>query len=228
MKEGKNLFIGIDLGGEKKKTTGVCILEEKEKGLFLFQDHCLQCRDIKGEEVLETIQPYLRKIKVIAIDAPLTKGRGKGEMRLYEKFLSTKVFRQTKIAPVPPALTPSFSLFGREIAKNLGKHGFVLDINLIEVFPAFVQKVVQENFLLGSLREKFPCRGENQKSALICAILAFLHSDSQTRYLGYRDGFLFLPKISLWQEEWRQKFYLAWKERNRLRYRYLTTNIFNK
>lgn len=30
MAEKRNLFIGIDLGGKNKKTTGVCVLEEKK------------------------------------------------------------------------------------------------------------------------------------------------------------------------------------------------------
>ena len=76
------------------------------------------------------------------------------------------------------------------------------------------------------IRGDFSCQTENQKSALICAILAFLHSTFQTRYLGYKDGFLFLPGISFWKKEWRQKFYQAWMERDRLKYRYLITNVF--
>ncbi|MBZ9572403.1 hypothetical protein KJA15_03670 [Patescibacteria group bacterium] len=247
--EKRKLFIGIDLGGKKKKTTGICILDynpptasshfslrskwapKKGKNLIFFEDYCQKCQDVVGGQILKVIKPYLKDTKVIAIDAPLTKGRGKGDMRLYEKFLSTKIFRQEKIAPIPPALMSSWCSFAREIKRKLEKKGFVLDLNLIEVFPTLVKKISQENLFLKFFPKgfkKFPCKTENQKSALICAILAFLHFNFKTRYLGYKDGFLFLPEMSFWKKEWRQKFYQAWMERSRLKYKYLITNIFDK
>jgi len=64
-----------------------------------------------------------------------------------------------------------------------------------------------------------------QTPALIYAILSFLHSNFKTRYLGYKDGFLFLPEISFWKKNWQKKFYKAWRERSYLKYRYLITNI---
>jgi len=224
----RNLFIGIDLGGKKKKTTGVCILEERNEKLVFLKEYCSKCQDVKGEEILKVIRPYSKETKIVAIDAPLTKGRGKGDMRLYEKFLSTRIFRQAKITPIPPALMPSLCSFGSEIVKKLDKEGFVLDLNLIEVFPTLVQKITSRDFPSQFLKGKPPCKSENQKSALICAILAFLHFNFKTRYLGYKDGFLFLPEFSFWQKKWQQKFYQGWQERNRLRYKYLITNIFDK
>ncbi len=210
----KNCFIGIDLGWRQKKTTGLCVLEDGNLVLLM---------DIFGKELLKAISPYLEETQVIAIDAPLTLGRGKGKMRLYEKFLSTKIFRQEKINPLPPALLSELSDFAREIVGKLGDRGFVLDINLIEVFPTFIKTVGKEELFL----DDSSCQTENQKSALIGAELAFLHSQFKTRWLGYKDGFLFLPEFSFWKEEWRQKFEQAWQGRDRLRYRRLKTNIFN-
>ena len=99
--EGK-FFIGIDLGWKEKKTTGVCVLTK---------DKCLKCEDVFGKDVLKVIQSYLKDTETIAIDAPLTKGRGKGKMRLYEKFLSMAAFRQAKICQ-------SFH-FGKKIGARL-------------------------------------------------------------------------------------------------------------
>jgi predicted nuclease with RNAse H fold len=221
MKKDK-FFIGIDLGGKKKRTTGLCILTKNNGGIQFFKDYCKNCQDLKFTEILKTIEPYLRKTEVIAIDAPLTLGKGKGLMRLYEKFLSTKIFRQEKAIPLPPALLPELSLAGRELVEKLKEFGFVLDKNLIETFPTLVKKICQDKFFLKSPA----CQTDNQKSALICAQIAFLHSQFQTRYLGYKDGFLFLPEMSFWQPDWRKKFYQAWKERNRLKYHHLITNLF--
>jgi predicted nuclease with RNAse H fold len=211
----KKFFVGIDLGGKEKKTTGICILGRN--------NYCQKCEEVFGKDVLKILSPYLKDTAVIAIDAPLTLGKGKGKMRLYEKFLSTKIFRQEKVNPIPPALMPRLVDFAKEIVKKLAKKGFVLDINLIETFPTLVKKICNQNL------EDCPfCKTENQKSALICAKIAFWHSQFKTRYLGYKDGFLFLPEFSLWKKNWRQKFYQAWKERPRLKYHHLITNIFQK
>jgi len=227
----REFFIGIDLGGKEKKTTGICILERKNKNIFPCQSWCQKCKDIVGKEILRKIKSYLPETKVIAIDSPLTKGRGKGKMRLYEKFLSTEIFREERVTPIPPALMPELCNFALELRKKLEKRGFAIDINLIEVFPTLTEKICEENlsflFFEKNLK-KIPCQTKNQRAALICAILAYLHSKFKTRYLGYKDGFLFLPEMSFWKKDWRQKFYFAWRERSRLKYQHLITNIFVK
>jgi len=227
----REFFIGIDLGWKEKETTGICILEQKKGTLFPPELWCKECQVILGREILRKISPFLKNTKVIAIDAPLTKGKGKGDMRLYEKFLSTKIFKEERVSPIPPALMAKLCFFGRELKRKLGKRGFVLDTNLIEVFPTITKKLCNDYIFLklfGKSLKDFSCRGEDQKSALLCASLAYLHSRFKTRYLGYKDGFLFFPEMSFWTKEWRQKFYQAWMARSRLRYRYLITNIFDK
>lgn len=211
-KNEKKFYIGIDLGGKKKKTTGICVLKNKKPVLL---------KDVFGRDVLKTINPYLKDTEVIAIDAPLTKGRGKGKMRLYEKFLSTGLFRREKVNPIPPALMPDLCELAKEIVEKLEKKGFILGINLIETFPTIVKKILKTGSIL-----KNSCQTANQKSALICAQIAFLHSQFKTRWLGYKDGFLFLPEISFWKKVWQKKFYQAWRERPRLRYYRLITNLF--
>jgi len=209
----KKFYIGIDLGGKEKKTTGVCILANNKIVLG---------KDVFGKSLLKVINPYLKNTEVIVIDAPLTKGRGKGKMRLYEKFLSTSIFRQEKVVPIPPALMLEFHNFALEIVEKFGEKGFALGINLIETFPTLIKKICKESFC----KTNSVLKSEDQKSAFICAKIAFLHSQFKTRWLGYRDGFLFLPEMFFWKEDWRKKFYQAWKSRPRLRYHHLVTNIF--
>lgn len=225
----KNLFVGIDLGGKTKATTGLCILQESEGKLYLFQEYCKVCHDLRYKEILRTLKPFLEKASVIAIDGPLTLGKGKGLMRLYEKFLSTKPFRKERVTPLPPALMPSLVEIGVELGAKLKESDFLLDRNLIETFPTIIKKMCPETFSAGLLgKKKIPCKSSNQKAAFICAGVAYLHSLGETRYLGYKDGFLFLPAMSFWKKEWLQKFYQAWTDRNRLKYRYLRTNIFER
>lgn len=233
----REFFVGIDLGGKEKKTTGICILEKSKESISPSKNWCKLCQDIFGKEILKKLNPYLKNTKVIAIDAPLTRGKGKGRMRLYEKFLSKNIFRKEKINPIPPALMSEFCDFAREIKNKLENRGFVLDINLIEVFPTMIKKILKEDLFF-----KRPCKNENhpfdklrvmvsepnhQKSASICAQIAALHSQLKTRYLGYKDGFLFLPEFSFWRNIWKEKFYQVWKGKDKLKYRRLITNVFN-
>lgn len=205
------------MGWKEKKTTGICVLENKKPVLL---------KDFFGRELLKVINPFLQETKIIAVDAPLTQGRGKGRMRLYEKFLSTITFRKEKVNPLPPALIFRLSDFAREIVKKLEKEGFILGINLIEVFPTFVRKICKEEAWLKNSLVKPETK--NQESALLCAQIALLHSQFKTRWLGYKDGFLFLPEISFWKKAWREKFYRAWQQKDRLKYRRLITNIFQE
>ena len=239
----KKFSIGIDLGGKNKKTTGVCVLDynppttlplkrapKENEGVFPCRNYCKECKEVFGKDIIRVIKPYLEETAVIAIDAPLTKGRGKGKMRLYEKFLSTSIFRKEKVNPIPPALMSKWCDFAREIRQKLEKRGFVLDLNLIEVFPTLTEKMTGETLFPIAFGKNFQgnCQNENQRSALVCAALAYLHSNFRTRYLGYKDGFLFLPEMSFWKKEWRQKFYQAWMARPRLKYHHLITNVFVK
>ena len=222
-------FIGIDLGFEEKKTSAICVLERKNFKIFPNENWCKNCKDIRGKDLFKKLKPFLEEAKTIAVDSPLTKGKGKGRMRLFEKFFSRKLFRNSKINPVPPALIPKVLEFGLKLRKRLEKEGFVLDFNLIETSSRISGTFLDFSQISKSLKSlKVFCKTKNQKTAFIAAIVAFLHSKFQTRFIGYKDGFLFLPKISFWKKYWRKKFYFAWKEKPRLKYRYLITNIFEK
>lgn len=108
---------------------------------------------------------------------------------------------------------PNFCEFALEFTKKLEKRGFVLDLNLIETFPTLINKICGQNLGSKILKRKLPCERENQKSALICAIISYLHSLFKTRYLDYRDGFLFLPEFSFWKSQWQKKFFQARQEK---------------
>ncbi|MFH0987477.1 MAG: hypothetical protein V1841_01105 [Patescibacteria group bacterium] len=254
--EGKEFFIGIDLGWREKKTTGICILERQENSLFPQKVWQEQCQDILGRNVIRKVTPFLKNAKTIVVDAPLTEGRGKGDMRLFEKFFSTKSFKEKNVSPLPPALVPQFAEFAREIREKLEERGFVLDRNLIEVSTKMTREICGDNIFINVLgkaleeicctqKRKFKkeksgvtirqkdslcavCKTQNQRWALLCAAIAYLHFVLKTRYIGYKDGFLFLPEMAFWKGEWRRIFYDAWMSRSRFKYHYLTTNIFNK
>jgi len=216
-----NLFLGIDLGGKENKTTAFCILDQNGKPLSFL---CQKCQDFYGKEILNKISPFLKEIKTIAIDAPLTRGRGKGKFRLFEKFLSMKPFKKERVSPLPPAFMPELCDFALETKEKLKKEGFVLDLNLIEVFPTLILKICKKKYLYNNL--KLPCQTKNQKMAFVSAKMAFWHFHFETRYLGYKDGFLFLPKIDFWKIKWQEKFKKLWKEKPHLKYYRLKTNIF--
>jgi predicted nuclease with RNAse H fold len=213
MESNQKFFIGIDLGWKDKKTTGICIVSAGGK---IFR------KDVFGRNVVTAIEPFLSRAETIAIDAPLTLGRGKGKMRLFEKFLSTRDFRKEKAGPLPPALLRKLCESAEKTVKDLEEKNFSLGINLIETSVYLVKKIVKNSFLPAGE----DIITENDESSLICAKIASLHSDFKTGYIGYRDGFLFLPETSFWKEEWQEKFYQAWVKRDRLRYHYLTTNLF--
>lgn len=207
---------GVDLGGFKRKTTGICLLKVGKdkwgvKGAWT----------VESSKTLPVLRPYLPYIKVIAVDGPLTTGRGKGDFRLYEKFLSQKVFRKHRVCPLPPALMPQIGQVGRGLVEQLKRYGFGLDQNLIEVFPTLVRRVVKR-----LPKRKFADR--HQEAAFVCAFLAFWHFQNQTFWLGYKDGRLFLPKLSLWKKVWQKRFLRTWEKRHKLKYRLLETSAFNK
>lgn len=231
----KNLFIGIDLGGPIKRTTGLCILEEKEKEFLPLQNQCQGCKLIKGEEVFRQIKPYLKNTLTIAVDGPLSFGPGKGKMRLYEKFLSTKIFRKAHVNPLPPILIKKITEEGILLTENFSHFGFSKDIDVIETFPTFVlalcggiKKLIKKVDQSVKIKIKMPhCPISHQQMAFTCSLVALLHAKNLTSFIGYRDGMLILPHFDFWEEKWQNKFKEAWKEKDYLKYRHLKTDVFS-
>ncbi len=113
--------------------------------------------------------------------------------------------------------------------------GFVLNQNIIEVFPTIIlsfcgglEKLVEKIQKECKIKIEIPkCISvSHQKMAFVCALISFLHSKSLTNFLGHKDGFLYLPRPVLWQKKWQEKFFRAWQEKDYLKYRYLKTDVF--
>jgi len=137
---------------------------------------------------------------------------------------------------------PALAAFGRELKEKFAAKGFVLDINLIEIYSTFARAAVNAKFLprvvpapenikhkniaKTKLKNFAGAKNSHQESALVCAVMAYFHAEDKTRWLGYKDGFVFMPQLSLWIPEWREKFRYAWKQRHPFKYRYLKTNLF--
>lgn len=213
MENNQNFFIGVDLGWKDKKTTGICVLKGEKIVLR---------KDVYGRNVIGAIKDYLKDVKTIAVDAPLTLGRGKGKMRLFEKFLSTEKFRREKINLIPPAVMAKLWESAECLSERLHEKGFLLGANLIETSVFLIKRIIREDFMEGSDKPET----ENEESSFICAKVAFLHSCGKTGYIGYKDGFLFLPRPDFWKEEWQKKINKEWTNRDRLRYHYLKTDFF--
>ncbi|MBI4100183.1 DUF429 domain-containing protein [Candidatus Microgenomates bacterium] len=209
------LVCGIDLGGKLQKTTGVCFLKIVNGSPQIDPQHCRNCIVVKGEDLISYLEPYLKQIKVIAIDAPLTLGPGKGKMRLWEKFFSTKPFRQYQVNPVPPAAIWRLSYHGMEVVSRIASYGFFLNENLIETFPTFAKVVLKD-------AEEISCKNQNERDAYVCAQIAAHHFMKKTFWLGYRDGKLFLPSFEFWKREWAKRFQKYWREKDRFRYKFLS------
>lgn len=231
----KNLFIGVDLGGVNKKTTGICVLEEKDDILKPFKNHCLGCQVIFGKKIFGTIKDYLKDTDVIAIDGSLSFGPGKGKMRLYEKFLSTSVFRKEKVSPLPPILMPQIVEEGIALIDELSKSNLAKDIDVVETFPTIVlgfcgdlERLIKKVEKKLKIRIEVPeCEVSHKKSAFICALIAFLHAKNLTSFIGYRDGMLILPHFDFWEKSWQNKFKQTWLKKDYLKYRHLKTDIFS-
>lgn len=209
-----SLVCGIDLGGKKTRSTGVCFLKVVNSKPKFDRRRCNFCQVIKGEELVSYLKPYLNKIQIMAIDAPLTLGPGKGKMRLWEKFFSTKPFRRQKVNPIPPAAIWRLSYHGMEVVSKLENFGFELDRNLVETFPTFAKKVLKR-------LPKPPCASKDEKDAFICALVAAYHLEKKTFWIGYRDGKLFLPSLSFWKKDWRERFKKIWSEKHPYKYKFL-------
>lgn len=239
------LVCGVNLGGKNKKTTGICILEEREERLKR-----RYCRIVKGDKIIKTLRPWLKDIDVIAVDGPLTRGAGKGNFRLFEKFLSQKPFRKAKIQPLPPALMPQIVEQGISLANNLKSFGFSLDKNLIEVYLTFLRKVGKKlpkgGFKMnyhghslwypqaapsassfspasstGRTRGISGSKIRHKEDAFLCASLALLHLKNETFWVGYRDGKLFFPGFKCWKQNWCQRFAKIWQKKHPFKYKFL-------
>ena len=214
-------YIGIDPGKKTLKTTGVCILEEK-RGLIK-----AQTKTVLGRNVPRIISKYLKNTKVAAIEAPITYGKGKGKMRLWEKFFSQKAFRKRRCNPLPPAFMEDVINNSMVIVEFLKKQGFELNKDIIETFYPLLKRVIRKTVLskIRSRRNGTNFKTPHEYQASYCAYVAYLHSKFETFWIGYEDGKVFLPKPKYWyKKEWKW-FEKVFLKKHPFRYKYLTTNL---
>ena len=207
-------FVGIDLGWKNKKTTGICVLDENLK--------IHSNKVVEGSKLLTSLKSYLSKASVIAVDAPLTLGKGKGKLRLFEKFLLTKPFKRWQANPLPPSLLYKLSYHAQEIVAKLEKRGFKLNQTLIEVFPLLLYRIMKKPARGQFSRER---ADHNKLFSFYAAYLAYLNFKEETFWIGWRDGKLFLPIYYYWKKEFREAFTKIWRKKNKLKYRLLLSNL---
>lgn len=144
-----HLFIGIDPGKKTLKTTGVCIMEENDRGLTKIQTKM-----------------------ILRINIPRN--------------------------PLPPAFMGDVIDNSMIIAEFLKAQGFELDRNIIETFYPLLRRTIKKTALANSKRQfKTP----HELQAFYCAYVAYLHSLTETFWIGYEDGKVFLPKPKYWYKK---------------------------
>ena len=166
-------FVGIDLGWKAKKTTGICVLDQNLK--IKYQNV------VEGSKLLTSLKPYLSKTSMVAIDAPLTLGEGKGKLRLFEKFLLTKPFKRWQANPLPPSLLYKLSYHAQELVGKLEKKGFKLNQTLIEVFPLLLYRIMKKPLRGKLIREE---ANHNKLFAFYASYVAYLNFKEETFWIG--------------------------------------------
>jgi predicted nuclease with RNAse H fold len=211
-------FVGIDPGGWNKKTTGICLLRLKGDKVLITS------KTIFGKNAIRSIKKILKDAKVITIEAPTSLGKGKGKMRLWEKYLSQKTFRVKGVSPLPPVFLKTTLKTSERIVSFLLSMGLKMDRDVIETFFPLLQKVVKKS-ILPKTRLKFKSRHELQ--AFFCSFLSLLHAHQETFFIGYKDGKLFLPQPKYWYKKSFNWFKKEWSRKNPYKYKFLYSNILD-
>lgn len=209
-------YIGIDPGKKDLKTTGICVLKETD-GKF-----SVLSKTIIGKNAPRVLLRYLKGVKVISIEAPITYGRGKGKMRLWEKFFSQKPFRKRRASPLPPAFMGNVIDNSMSIVNFLRQKGFRQDVDIIETFYPLLRRVLKKSNL-----PKFSKRlkTHHEYQAFLCSYVAYLHYRDETFLIGARDGKVFLPKPEYWlKREWKW-FEKAWQRKHPFKYKFLKSSF---
>lgn len=209
-------FIGIDPGKKDLKTTGICILEEKY-GRFK-----AITKTVYGKNATRVPVNYLKDTKVVAIEAPISYGSGKGKMRLWEKYFSQKTFRKKHVNPLPPAFMRGVIENSMSIVEFLKQKKFDIDVDIIETFHPLLIKVIKNN-LSPKVRIKF--KSTHEYHAFYCSFISYLHSINETFSIGYTDGKVFLPMPKFWHKKDWEWFEKTWHKKHPFKYKYLETDL---
>lgn len=178
-------FVGIDLAGTAKHFTGFCILTVQD-----FKDKFAETKLLNTDnEIIEETKKA--KPEIVAIDAPLSKGKRKCDYDL-------------KIYGALPLTLKSMEILaerGIKISNELRKENF----NVIEVFATASAKILGFYNKRKEAEQKElmkMVKGINKKllkkheiDAIFCAITAYLHHIGKTMEVGDENGKIIIPKI---------------------------------
>lgn len=211
-------FAGIDPGSIDGKTTGICFLRKNSA----FR---LQTNVIAGKYIQRALSAKEGKINVAAIKSPAQIGYGKGDMRLWEKYLSQKAFKRKGLSALPPSFVPKVMATGIIAKDYLASHGLVENQTIIETHYPLLEKVIKKTIINKFKHKKKKFKSEHEYQAYLCSIVAYLHYHKGTFWIGYKDGLLFLPKPKYWYKKAWDFFASQWRKKHVFKYQYLKTNL---
>ena len=214
----ETLFAGIDPGSIDGKTTGICFLKKNS-------NFHLQTGVIAGKYIQRFLSAKKGKITVTAIKSPAQIGHGKGDMRLWEKYLSQKAFKKRGLSALPPSFVPKVMATGIIARDYLADHGLVENKTIIETHYPLLEKVLKKTVIDKFKPKRKTFRSEHEYQAYLCSIIAYLHNNKETFWIGYKDGLMFLPKPKYWYKKSWDFFNYQWHKKHIFRYKYLKTNL---
>jgi len=190
MRKETAFYLGVDLAGSEKQKTGICLLNERleAKTWIVYPD----------KDLIRKIQEFQRKVKIIAIDAPLSLPRGRKNMdhRDSHHFRECDLeLRRLGIKFFPITLGPMRQLTKRGIAlKKMLEKKF----QVIETYPggsADLLGVPRSKNAKGLVRRLqrmgVKIEGKNlsrdELDAILCALAAKAFAEGTALILGDAD-----------------------------------------
>lgn len=190
-------FIGIDLAGTEKHPTGICELEIENNEKFIKTKILYKDEEIINEII--NISNY-KKILVISIDAPLSKG----------KFINRKCDIELRnYGALPLTLKGMKDLMERgiTISNELKKINYEKNQQwkIIEVFATASGKILgfynkdtlkeQKNLMKIFKGIDNKILKKDEIDAIFCAITAYLYYLNKTVEIGDEEGKVIIPKV---------------------------------
>lgn len=186
----KAFYLGVDLAGSEKRKTGVCLLSEQLEGKTwtVYTD----------EELLRKMKGFQRKVKIIAVDAPLSLPPGRKDInqKNFHHFRRCDLeLRRLGIKFFPITLGPMRQLTkrGMGLKEKLRK-----DYQVIETYPggsADILGLPRSKNVKGLVRglQKMGVkmgrgkRSRDELDAILCALAAKAYAEGSAIVLGNSD-----------------------------------------
>jgi predicted nuclease with RNAse H fold len=167
-------ILGIDLAGNPKNPSGICI----------FNNNKILLKTVKDDNVIINISNTL-KPNIIAIDSPII--HGKPRVRKSDIILK-------KYKAFPPTLPgmKQLTIRGSNLAKRLAKC-FIT----IEVFPTATSKILgfyHKNFEETTAFLGINVKNKHELDAYLCCLTGKLFLEGKTECVGDKTGKIIIPK----------------------------------